>query len=266
MIDSVLIGYGPIARYFAAEVARRNDVRLIAVICREGREDAARAALGNDLEVLTDARELVAAEGIVVLDCAGHQGLRAHGETVLRTGVDLITLSVGALSDADLLARLLAAADAGGSQLELVPGAIGGVDALAAARVGGLKRVTYIGRKPPVGWKGSPAESVLDLDTLTEPAEHFRGSAREAARKYPKNANVAAMVALAGLGMDETSVSLVADPGLSRNRHEIFAEGEFGHLRVEIEGLPLANNPKSSALAAMSMVRAVDRRVARLVL
>lgn len=266
MIESILIGYGPIAKYVAAETARRDDVRLVAVLCREGREDAARAALGDDIEVVTDAGELVAADGTVVLDCAGHQGLVAHGETVLRAGIDVITLSVGALSDADLLARLLAAAAAGGSQLELVPGAVGGVDALAAARVGGLDRVTYVGRKPPVGWKGSPAESVLDLDVLTEAAEHFRGSAREAARKYPKNANVAAMVALAGLGLDDTTVSLIADPGLSRNRHEIFAEGAFGQFRFEIEGLPLADNPKSSALAAMSMVRAVERRAARLVL
>jgi aspartate dehydrogenase len=266
MINSVLIGHGAIARYVAAEVDRRTDVRLAAVICREGREDAARAALRRDLKILTSFEELAACEETIVLDCAGHQGLLAHGETVLRAGSDVITLSVGALSDADLLARLLAAADAGGSQLELVPGAVGGVDALAAARVGGLERVTYVGRKPPLGWKGSPAESVLDLDALTESAEHFRGSAREAARKYPKNANVAAMVALAGLGMEETAVSLIADPALSRNRHEIFAEGAFGRLHLEIEGLPLADNPKSSALAAMSMVRAVDRRAARLVL
>lgn len=266
MFNAVLIGYGPVARYVAAEVDRRNDVRLAGVICREGREDAARAALGSDLEIWTSAGELVAADETVVLDCAGHQGLLAHGETVLRAGMDVITLSVGALSDPDLLARLLAAAEAGRSQLELVPGAVGGVDALAAARVGGLERVTYIGRKPPLGWKGSPAESVLDLDALTESAEHFRGSAREAARRYPKNANVAAMVALAGLGMEETTVSLIADPALSRNRHEVFAEGAFGQFRIEIEGRPLADNPKSSALAAMSMVRAVDRRAARLVL
>ena len=122
---------------------------------------------------------------------------------------------------------------------------------------GELTQVTYRGRKPPQGWRGSPAESKLDLDALSEASTHFRGSARDAALEYPKNANVAASVALAGIGFDATVVELIADPGITRNVHEIVAEGEFGRCEFHIEGKSLPDNPRSSAITAMSVVREI---------
>ena len=131
--------------------------------------------------------------------------------------------------------------------------------------VGGLQSVTYIGRKPPRSWKGSPAETKLDLDALTAGAEtHFDGSARDAATEYPKNANVAAAVALAGIGFDDTEVKLIADPGVNENIHEVHATGEFGSFSFQVRGRSLPDNPRSSALAAMSVVSKLEEESKRI--
>lgn len=250
-----VIGHGAVAQALVRGLPA-GTVR--AVLCRPGREAAARAALGVDLAV--SAAGDVPSGLDCVVDCGGHAALRAHGATLLAAGCDVITVSLGALADAGLADALEAAALSGGARLTLASGAIGGLDALAAAACGRLERVTYTGRKPPVGWAGSPAEQVLDLGSLAAPAVHFEGSARACALAYPKNANVAAAVALAGIGLDATEARLVADPGLSGAVHEVVAEGDFGHFRFEIAGQSLPGAPRSSALTAMSLIHAVTAR------
>lgn len=194
-----------------------------------------------------------------VVDCAGHTALHAYGPDILRRGIALTTVSIGALADRNLHDKLQQAASLGGARLHLASGAIGALDCLRAARVGKLHSVTYTGRKPPQSWRGSPAESRLDLDTLTDGAvTHFSGSARDAATQYPKNANVAAAVALAGVGFDETLVQLIADAGVAENIHEVEARGEFGSFSFAIKGHSLADNPRTSALAAMSVISKLE--------
>ena len=259
-LSVLIIGHGAIASWVAARVASDSDLQITHVLCRPGREEAACAAT-PDATAISDVTEL---DGQVdyALECAGHGGLMAHSAALLRKGIDLGVVSIGAFSDPDVSASLEEAARSAGSTIDILGGAIGAIDALAASRQGGLEEVVYTGRKPPRGWKGSPAEEVLDLDSLTEAQTHFTGTAREAASRYPKNANVAATVALAGLGLDNTAVTLVADPALKGNRHEICAKGAFGEFSFTIDGRTLPDNPGSSALTAMSAVRALRNRAA----
>ena len=261
MMRIAMIGYGAIGRYVAAWVKERPDITIGAVLCRPGREAAAAAVFGADVRIACHVRDIDPKALDLAVDCAGHPGLGAHGATLLESGIDMITVSTGALAGPALAEALEKAARRGSAQLEILSGAVGAIDALAAARMGELESVTYRAEKPPEGWRGTPAEEVVDLDGLTEPAVHFRGSARDAARRYPKNANVAATVALAGLGLDDTEVVLIADPALLGNRHTVEAGGAFGRLALQIDGKALLDNPKSSALTAMSVTRALANRV-----
>ena len=251
-----LIGCGAIGEAVANYLADNEAVRIGAAIVEPGFEEQAHAIFGDDVEVVHTIEDTKISIDLAA-DCAGHPGLRAHGAAILARGIDLVSVSSGALADAELYDALAAAAQEGGAQLRVVSGAIGALDALAAGAIGRLDNVTYRGRKPPRGWRGSPAESRLDLDALTEATVHFRGTARNAALEYPKNANVAASVALAGIGFDATQVELIADPAAERNVHEILASGDFGSFEFRIEGRSLPDNPRSSAITAMSVVREI---------
>ncbi|MFV0678162.1 aspartate dehydrogenase [Variovorax sp. tm] len=189
----------------------------------------------------------------LAIECAGHAVVLGVVPQLLRHGVDVMLVSIGALADDELRAYLQACARLGGARLITVSGAIGGLDALDAARRAALKSVTYIGRKPPLAWRGTPAETVVDLAALATPTVIYEGTARGSARQFPKNANVTAAVALAGIGFDRTQVKLVADPTVERNVHELEVQGDFGSFFIRLENNPLPDNPKTSWLAALSI-------------
>lgn len=254
-----IIGHGAIAQHVRAALVGLGIVE-VAQIVRPGKEAAATKTAPpciSDIVDLPDHADLI-------VDCGGHLALAAHGPVALEAGIDVLTVSLGALADAAIAATLQEAATRGGARLHLVSGAIGGLDALRAACTGEVSTVVYIGRKPPQGWKGSPAEDTIDLDALSSATTHFAGTARDAALRYPKNANVAAAVALAGLGFEETQVELIADPGVSTNIHEVRATGAFGSLQFTVSGHGLPGNPRSSALAAMSIVAELSERRKRI--
>ena len=114
----------------------------------------------------------------------------------------------------------------------------------------------YTSTKPPEAWRGTPAEQAHDLAALAGPTVLFSGAAAEAARLYPKNANLAATVAIAGgLGMQRTHVTLVADPACAGkgNTGRIEASGAHGTLSVECCNAAAPDNPKTSATTGLSL-------------
>ncbi|HEY6611933.1 MAG TPA: aspartate dehydrogenase [Pseudomonas sp.] len=258
MLHITMIGCGAIGVGALELLEQDPDLCVDAVVVPATSEELVRQRLSSfrqPPQVLTalpaDARP------DLLVECAGHRAIEQHVLPALARGIPCLVVSVGALSEPGLAERLEAAAREGGTRIELLPGAIGGIDALSAAKVGGLEEVLYTGRKPARAWKGTPAEQAFDLDALSEATVIFEGSAREAASLYPKNANVAATLSLAGLGLDRTRVQLIADPHSSENVHRVEARGAFGGFELTLRGKPLAANPKTSALTVYSVVRAL---------
>lgn len=249
-----LIGLGAIGGGVLRLLTPEDDIKVVGALVRRLDRDSA-VPLWQSVEQLLEAKP------DVVVEAAGHEALRCYGPRVLRAGVDLVLLAVGALADAELEAELRAAAKAGGSRAVVASGAIGGLDALSSAAVGGLEQVTHTTRKP--------ARALLNAEeaaSLREPKELFRGCAREGVLRFPENINVAAAVSLAGIGLDRTEVCVIADPYLERNTHEVVAHGTFGELRFQIRGIPSDDNPRTGRIVAMSVVRTLRRLRAPLVI
>jgi aspartate dehydrogenase len=270
-----VIGAGAIANVVLSTLARDlpKPLAQVSILVPEREAAKARAMLDHLGERLArsrvvhkDVAEFLSGKPSVVAECASQTAVVEFGPAILRAGCDLVVISIGALSSDATKATLVAAAEHGGAQIVLPAGAIGGIDALGAARLSGLEALVYTGRKPPVAWRGTRAETLLDLEALTEPVTFFQGSAREAAQDYPFNANVAATLALAGCGLERTQVQLVADPGVTRNVHEFSVSGGCGDFTVRLQGRPSPANPKTSLMAGYSVARELLNRTATIVI
>lgn len=184
----------------------------------------------------------------VLVEAASVQAAKQIVPRALRARREVVAMSVGGILP---LAGRLPSLTRRGGRLWIPSGAIAGLDGIKAARLGPLKRVTLTTRKPPRSLQGASGARCLAPITL------FRGSAAQAVRLFPQNINVAATLALAGLGATRTEVRIVADPTIRRNIHEISAVGSFGRLLVRAENVPSRQNPKTSTLAILSALAAL---------
>ena len=190
----------------------------------------------------------------VVVEAAGVMAVHECGERVLASGCDLLCLSVGALADRDLVRRLQRAARSAGRSILVPSGAIGALDVISAAAAGGLHEVVVEQRKPPrvlLGERGAAA--------LAEPLTVYDGSVAGAVARYPKSTNVAAAVALAGRGFEQTRARVIADPALTANVAVATAAGSFGRMSLIVENV-VSDNPLTSAIVADSVLATLRRR------
>src|SRR5436305_4536746 len=202
-IRAVFIGWGAINGRVGALLAARNAaVEIVGIAAIDTPES--RASIPRGIRFLISPRELAELQPDLVVEAAGRAAIDVWAEAALAAAPALIIASTSAFCDEALLARLLDVAVRHGSRILIPSGAIGAIDALASASVLGLDEVTHQIVKPPVAWKGTPAEKLLDLATLAERTVFFSGSAREAASAYPQNANATVVTSLAGIGLDNT--------------------------------------------------------------
>jgi aspartate dehydrogenase len=262
-----LLGAGTIAR-LVLQNSRRAALPGVEIVALAGRSSASRgAALGREFDVpfVIGREALLATRPDAVLEAASHEAVREHLVPMLEAGVGVVVLSAGALADDALRARAEQAAQRTGASLSVPSGGIGGLDALRAACEGGVDEVSIQVAKPPAAWKGIPyvASRGFALDALPGPLTLFEGPAREGVPHFPQNVNIAAVLALAGIGMDRTRLKVVADPALTLNTHTIRVAGRSGRFTVVLENVPSPDNPKTSWLACYSALAAVRSLGAR---
>jgi aspartate dehydrogenase len=254
MVQRVAIaGFGAIGRVVAEALDRGIDgLTLAAVSARDtARAERAMAGFTHPVPVVPLARLAEAAE--IVIECAPAALLREIAEPALAAGRTLIVLSCGALLDNLDLVEL---ARRQGGRILVPTGALLGLDAVQAAALGVISRVHMITRKPPNGLDGAPylVEHGISVAGLDRALCVFTGTAHEAARGFPANVNVAAALALAGIGPDRTTIEIWADPGVTRNIHRIEVEADAARLSVQIENVPSEDNPKTGRLTPLSVI------------
>jgi len=188
----------------------------------------------------------------VVVECAPKAVFAAILEPAIAAGRIVMPLSVGALLDRmDLVDK----AKETGARIIVPTGALLGLDAVRAAAEGRIESATIVTRKPPAGLKGAPylEERGIDMDRIGEPTRVFEGSARDGARGFPANVNVAAALSLAGIGPDRTRLEIWADPTVTRNTHTIVVEADSARLTMTIENVP-SENPRTGRITPLSVI------------
>ncbi|MBL7151145.1 MAG: aspartate dehydrogenase [Candidatus Omnitrophica bacterium] len=197
------------------------------------------------------------AESQLVVEAASALSSREIARRALSMGRDVMIMSTGGVAGS--LKELSLLAKKNNARVYIPSGAICGVDALKAAKLGRIKSVTLTTRKNPRSFKGVKyvEERRIKLAGIKKETVLFSGSAREAVRHFPQNINVAAVLSLAGIGQDRTLVRLIASPGTKRNIHEIKIESASGDISTRTQNLLHPDNPKTSFLAVLSAMAAL---------
>jgi aspartate dehydrogenase len=251
-------GFGAIGNVVAHRLDQGIEgLELAAVAARDvARAEAAMTGFARPVPVVPLSRLWENAD--VIVECAPAAVLREVAEPALGNGRIVMVLSCGALLDNFDLVEL---ARRNGGRILVPSGALLGLDAVTAAAEGGIASVNMITRKPPEGLLGAPYLVAHDVDIagLTEARRVFSGTAREAARGFPANVNVAAALALAGIGPDRTTVEIWADPTVTRNIHRIEVEAAAARLSMQVENVPSDDNPRTGRLTALSVIAALKK-------
>ncbi len=243
-----IIGCGAIGGVVARGIDRGEvEAELIALmdiaseVCRKLASDLKRfkPIITNNID------DVLSLKPDIVVEAASQDAVKQYGERVLRIS-DLVVMSIGALMDGDLFKKLIDVASMSGRRIYIPSGAIGGLDILKEYAKAGVTRLKLTTRKPA---------KTLGVAT-NEPITVFRGRASEAVRRYPRSLNIAATISIA-TGV-EAEVELVADPNIDRNIHEIEVESPAGRVRITLENIPLPENPRTSYLAALSVLRVLS--------
>lgn len=194
----------------------------------------------------------------LVVEAASQNALTSYLNPIILLKKDILVMSVGAFANPDFFSEVIKNVEKNDINLYVPSGAIAGIDAIKSVR-SSISYITLTTTKNPNSLKDSPffKKNNLTLDSIKKRTLLFEGSAVEAVQNFPANVNVAALLGLAGIGVEKTKVNVIADPALRINKHEIKVIGKFGELIVRVKNIPSPNNPKTSYLAILSVIESL---------
>src|SRR5215831_10692290 len=235
-----IAGLGAVGLNVARRLEQGIPGLVLAAVALRDRDKARKNLPGAGERIPIVPAEALAETCDIVIESLPPQLFRSVGLSVIDRGKIFMPLSVGQLLENwDLVVR--------------------------AAAEGTIHSVTMVTRKPPSGLEGAPylVERSISLKGLKAPTKIFDGSAREGARGFPANVNVAAALSLAGIGPDKTRLEIWADPALTRNTHRIEVDADTARFSMAIEGIP-SENPRTGRIVPLSVIAALRGLVAEI--
>ena len=248
-----IAGFGTIGQRVASALDQGIEGLELCGVMTRSAEKAQRALAQFRRPVALMSIEELARAADVVVECVPKAAFAQVAPVVISHRKLLVTVSGAALLEHP---ELVEEARRRGGRIILATGALLGLDAVRAAAEGVIHSVSMITRKPPRSLTEAPIvkERGIDLDALREPLQLFCGNAREGARQFPANVNVAAALGLAGIGPDRTQLQIWADPACSRNTHTIIIEADSARLEMKIENVPSEEHPGTGKITPLSVI------------
>jgi aspartate dehydrogenase len=235
-----LIGAGAIGTVLAEAIARKLVIcdELIVYDIDAAKSAKLKQSLRFPVTVAASFEELLQRKPRVIIEAASQQAVKAYVPQIAAEGIELIVMSTGALLDLNVNM----------SKVHVPSGAIGGLDAVASAALAGVDEVILTSRKDPKAFEMDNKEAKLI----------YEGTAEEAAKRFPREMNVAATLALT-VKPTKVKVQVLSDPAVQRNTHEIQVKWRFGEMFLRFANDPHPDNPHTSALAAWSAIKLLQK-------
>jgi len=252
-----IAGLGTIGRVLARRLHEGIPGLTLACVAAHDRAKAQTWLAGQGISCPLVELDELPRHADLAIECAPAAIIERICRPMLEAGKAVMVLSCGALLDRPALVEL---AKERGGQIIVPTGALLGLDAVTAAAEGQITSVRMTTRKPPRGLAGAPylVAHGISVDGLNSAKRVFHGTAREAAVGFPANVNVAAALALAGIGPERTTIEIWADPAVERNCHQIEVDSDSARFTLAIENIP-SENPKTGRITALSVLAALRK-------
>lgn len=248
-----LLGCGNIGTFLLQSLNEQNAKEKIVAIHSRNYEKTTKIANEYGATSYETVEKFAEADLDLVVEVATIEVVQRAALPLIKQHIPLVVSSIGAFSNVAFLTEVKKATKTYGTPIYIPSGAVGGLDLLQSANVtGGLQSVQLTTRKP--------ANSLDGAEQLTEEKIIFEGAAKDAIALYPRNMNVAIAISLAGIGSEKTKVQLIADPKINLNIHTISAQGDFGKFTIEVTNDAMPQNPKTSYLAALSVLSNIRKQ------